>query len=150
MTSRDRIVVGVDGTEGARHALRWAIAEGLRTGVPVAAVTAWTWDAALPAGAGPRVERELAELVCRYELARFPAGGASVSVVEGDPVPVLLAAARHARLLVLGSHGHGRLRRALLGSTSRRCARHASCPVVVVPLPQRQPIDNVHRIARRY
>lgn len=148
MTSSERIVVGVDGTEGARHALRWAVAEGARTGAPVVAVTAWTWDDTPPFGAWPGVGRELAELVCRHEVARVPVAGTTTSVVEGDPVTVLLAAARHARLLVLGSHGHGRLRRALLGSTSRRCVRDASCPVVVVPPPQT--IDSGHRVARRY
>jgi nucleotide-binding universal stress UspA family protein len=35
------IVVGVDGSPGARAALRWARAEGATRGVPVAAVLAW-------------------------------------------------------------------------------------------------------------
>ncbi|MDG6105880.1 universal stress protein [Dactylosporangium aurantiacum] len=149
MTIRDRIVVGVDGTEAARHALRWAVAEGLRTGVPVEAVTAWTWDGVPPTGAGPGVERELARLLCRHEVAQVDAAGTAMSVVAGDPVTVLLAAARRARLLVLGSHGHGRLRRALLGSTSGRCVRRAGCPVVVVP-PPRHTIDSGRSVTRRY
>lgn len=41
--------------------------------------------------------------------------------------------AADAAMLVVGSHGHGALGRALLGSVSTECARHATCPVVVIP-----------------
>ncbi len=143
MGNRDLIVVGVDGSAGGRHALRWAIAEGRRTGAAVEAVTAWTWgglEAGVFAATSPRIEREQAERVSQYELdlALADAGSSSPiarEVVEGDPVRVLLDAARRARLLVLGSHGHGRLRHAVLGSISEECVRGATCPVVVVPLP---------------
>jgi nucleotide-binding universal stress UspA family protein len=54
------------------------------------------------------------------------------SVVEGQSAPVLLDAASHADLLVVGSHGHGRFAGMLMGSVSTHCAQHAPCPVVVV------------------
>lgn len=143
MTNRDLIVVGVDGSEGSRRALRWAIAEGRRTGSAVEAITAWSWDGlggAMLAATSPRIERELAEQVSRHELNLVLADTGSSSpaareVVEGHPVKALLTAARRARMLVLGSHGHGRLHHAVLGSISEECVRHATCPVVVVPLP---------------
>ncbi|WP_327004367.1 universal stress protein [Dactylosporangium sp. NBC_01737] len=112
-------------------------------GSAVEAVTAWHWDGlegSMLADTSPRIERELAERLSQHELDRVLADAGSSgpiarAVVEGHPVKVLLAAARRARMLVLGSHGHGRLRHAVLGSISEECVRHATCPVVVVPLP---------------
>ena len=43
------------------------------------------------------------------------------------------AAERGADLLVLGSHGHGVIRRFLLGSVAERVLREAGCPVMIVP-----------------
>jgi nucleotide-binding universal stress UspA family protein len=57
----------------------------------------------------------------------------STEVVEGLAGQALVESARHARLLVVGSRAIGPIRAALLGSVSRYCANHASCPVVVVP-----------------
>jgi nucleotide-binding universal stress UspA family protein len=39
-------------------------------------------------------------------------------------------------MLVLGSHGHGRLHHAVLGSVSAESAPQAKCPVVIYPLPR--------------
>ena len=53
-------------------------------------------------------------------------------VKEGHAAPVLLAAARDADLLVVGSHGHGAFAGMLIGSVSEHLMRHAPCAVVVV------------------
>ena len=37
-----------------------------------------------------------------------------------------------AGLIVMGSRGHGRIRRALMGSVSESVVRHAHCPVTIV------------------
>jgi nucleotide-binding universal stress UspA family protein len=52
--------------------------------------------------------------------------------MQGHPAAVLLDQAKDAELLVVGSHGHGGLAGAILGSVSQRCTQHATCPVVVV------------------
>ena len=53
------------------------------------------------------------------------------TIESGSPADVLVAAASSANLLVVGRHsGSGGLH---LGSVSAHCARHAACPVVVVP-----------------
>src|SRR5690349_6360010 len=127
MANRDLIVVGVDGTEGGRRALRWAVSEARRDGSTVAAVTAWY----------PVEQRPFAERVSAREVNTALAdGGPHVGVVRqvlaGRPANVLTEASRGAGMLVLGSHGHGRLRQAALGSVSESCVRDASCPVVVI------------------
>ncbi|ESR57721.1 Usp domain-containing protein [Citrus sinensis] len=38
--------------------------------------------------------------------------------------------------LVMGSHGYGFIKRALLGSVSDYCAKHVKCPVVIVKHPE--------------
>jgi len=63
------------------------------------------------------------------------AGVASNFLVwEGDPGEAIVdaAAAEHASLIVLGSHGRHGVDRAIYGSVSDHVVRHAPCPVVVV------------------
>jgi nucleotide-binding universal stress UspA family protein len=54
-------------------------------------------------------------------------------VLEGEPGPTLCAFAEEAsaNVIVLGTRGRGRFKRALLGSVSDYVVRNASCPVVV-------------------
>ena len=61
-------------------------------------------------------------------------------LVEGVTADSILeqAARREVDLIVLGSHGHGALYKALLGSTSDGVLRRSECPVMVVPDPRRK------------
>jgi nucleotide-binding universal stress UspA family protein len=43
------------------------------------------------------------------------------------------AAEQHADLVVVGTHGHGRVMRVLLGSVADHLVRQATCPVMIVP-----------------
>jgi nucleotide-binding universal stress UspA family protein len=54
-------------------------------------------------------------------------------VLRGEPGPALceFAAARAVEAIVIGTHGRGGLKRALLGSVSDHVVRHAPCPVIV-------------------
>jgi nucleotide-binding universal stress UspA family protein len=137
--STNVIVVGVDGSEGGRRALRWAVGEAHRTEAAVRAVTAWTWDGTPSAGAGgPTGQRRRAEAICAREVASVAAElGTAVPIVhevaEGPADRVLTDAARDARMLVLGRHGYGHVHYSLLGSVSAACIRRSTCPVVVVP-----------------
>ena len=54
-------------------------------------------------------------------------------LAEGPAAEVLLRAAERADLLVMGSRGRGGFAGLLLGSVSQQSARHAPCPVVIVP-----------------
>lgn len=138
------IVAGVDGSEGGRRALHWAAHEAAARGGTVQAVAVWRWD--LPGGgidAGtttgqPEEEpRERAAEMLAREIATLPPGVPVASqVLEGRPAEALGTAAREADLLVLGSHGHSRVWHTVLGSVAEECVRRATCPVVVLPVPQ--------------
>ncbi|HEX5201037.1 MAG TPA: universal stress protein [Actinoplanes sp.] len=143
MSTRHLIVVGVDGSDGGRRALDWAVREADARGGAVQAVTAWSWDG-LEFGpvtaTNPNEARERATRMLDDEIRGLVARHGShvpvaTEVIEGSPGETLARAARSADLLVLGSHGHSRVRRTVLGSVSEACIRHATCPVVVVPVP---------------
>ncbi|CAI8603781.1 unnamed protein product [Vicia faba] len=61
-----------------------------------------------------------------------------VEVVEGDARNVLCDTVEkyHASILVVGSHGYGAIKRAVLGSVSDYCAHHAHCTVMIVKKPK--------------
>ncbi|GKV31489.1 hypothetical protein SLEP1_g40175 [Rubroshorea leprosula] len=61
-----------------------------------------------------------------------------IEVMEGDPRNVACEAVdkHHATILVLGSHGYGAMKRAVLGSVSDYCAHHAQCTVMIVKKPK--------------
>ena len=56
----------------------------------------------------------------------------------GHPVTEILARAREASFVVMGSHGHGAMYDLLVGSTTHGVLKKAPCPVLVVPPPGRR------------
>ena len=60
-----------------------------------------------------------------------------IIVERGNPVDKILEVAdnRNCDLIVMGSHGHGIIEDALLGSTARRVVRRSTKPVLVIRLP---------------
>ncbi len=135
----DEIVVGTHGSQGGRAALAWAVAEAARSGRWVRAVRVWD-PAPLFAPPAPvfvvrSVVREDEERALESDLAEIPVPeGVRVEgeLLEGVVVGELVAQSAEAAMLVVGSHGHGPLGRAVLGSVSAACVRRAGCPVVVV------------------
>jgi nucleotide-binding universal stress UspA family protein len=133
------IVVGVDGSEGAAHALRWAAREGRLHGQLVTAVLAWGHpDRHHVAASGfeasytdADAQKALDEILERT----LDADGALLvqrQTVCGSPAARLLEVAQHANLLVVGSRGLGGFRELLLGSVSQHCLHHAEVPVAIV------------------
>jgi nucleotide-binding universal stress UspA family protein len=133
-----RIVVGVDGFESSRAALRWAIRQAKLTGAVVEAVTAWHIPAGtgfVPPGDMPDYQDDafgiLSEAIAEVAAVE-PDVQVCPRVVQGRAEQVLVDAADGAELLVVGSRGHRGLAEALLGSVGQYCANHAACPVVIV------------------
>jgi nucleotide-binding universal stress UspA family protein len=140
MMGRTKIVVGVDGSDPSRAALRYAAAEAHRRGGALRVLTAYdiNWAAGRFGGIA-----ELEQVVRnRYRdlVAKAVADAQSIhpdlpvtgDALLGDPARILLDAADTATLLVVGHRGHGGFASLLLGSVSQRVATHAKCPVVVV------------------
>ena len=148
-----RIVVGVDGSETSRHALRWAAQEAQSHDAELHVVHAWEVPG-LGAGIGlspgrrttaaPEDQRDAAQQllsdVISQELGADPPAKVRSSIGRGSAASVLLEASAGADLLVVGSRGLGGFVGLLLGSVSTKMANHAICPVVIVRPPARQDV----------
>lgn len=140
--STQRIVVGIDGSEPSKVALRWAIEQARLTGDVVEAVMAWEFPIGYdwapivdPDDLAKAAEQTLADTVAEVAGTNPPAT-VTTRVVQGHPAYALIEDADDARLLVVGCRGHGGFVNALLGSVSQYCVQHATCPVVVIRGPQ--------------
>jgi nucleotide-binding universal stress UspA family protein len=139
------VVAGVDGSEPSVDALCWAMAEAARRDARLDVVHAWHAPAVSVALASvPRedverdFERGAEEIIDAAVAAAVARGGPQPAdvrfrAVHGHPAEMLIAESRHADLVVIGSRGHGAVRRFLLGSVSQQVAQHSSCPVTVIP-----------------
>lgn len=135
------VVVGVDGSSAALHAVRWAAVEARRCWCAVSLVHTLEWPlvgfpvAGLPVDWTHQIHQQgrrwLQQARQAAELAA-PGVSTQVSLFTGDPRERLLTEAHHARELVVGSRGLGGVTGMVLGSTSATVTQHASCPVVVV------------------
>ncbi|KAL3626015.1 hypothetical protein CASFOL_029564 [Castilleja foliolosa] len=92
----------------------------------------------------PIVDSDLKKIAARVlQKAKENCAAKSVNdvkfeVVDGDARNVLCEAVErhHASVLVVGSHGYGAIKRAVLGSVSDYCAHHAHCSVMIVKKPK--------------
>jgi nucleotide-binding universal stress UspA family protein len=136
------VLIGVDGSEDSRTALRWAavVADALK--LPLRALWAWQYptDALLsvgnielpsPARSDELIETQLSHLV--EEVLEDKAADVTLEVGRGPAAAALLGAAEHGpAMVVVGSRGLGGFKGLLLGSVSRQLAEHAPCPVTIV------------------
>jgi nucleotide-binding universal stress UspA family protein len=137
MGSGRPILVGVDGSDPAFAAVRWAAAEAGLRGAALRLVFAF---AGMSAPGLPGREFGFREGVLKEAegwLARaaeqVPQGvEVTTEVLDGHPVPRLVAEASEAQLAVVGDRGRGGLVGLLVGSVAAAVATHATCPVVVV------------------
>jgi nucleotide-binding universal stress UspA family protein len=140
--SRPTTVVGWDGSDAARSALRYAAKRARGSGGTLLVVSAYEPPANFLGT--PYYERALADSQARArellaQLDREETFGVDIDtdLAEGPPAQALAraAAARDAREIVVGSRGLGRFR-AALGSVSHELLHETDCAVVVVPRPE--------------
>jgi nucleotide-binding universal stress UspA family protein len=137
------VVVGVDGSQSAMAAVRWAARYASDTGAPLrllsVATASGTASAILPVGVStaglrhPEHPRDGALAAAAAEAVQYaPQSGVSADTVSESVVPALLDASSGARLLVVGTRNRSRVEASLLGSVTARVVADARCPVVVV------------------
>ena len=139
-----RWIVGIDGSDAAVDALRWAVAQCVDRDAEITAIGAYHVPAIMAVFTAKRGfgvdELGLAATAAHdvdvaIEAARSSAVRVPVvaSAVEGQAQHVLVDASDDADLLVIGRTGSGELRHHLLGSVSQYCVTHSRTPVAVVP-----------------
>jgi nucleotide-binding universal stress UspA family protein len=135
------VVVGVDGSQPAERALVWAADEAARHDAQLLIVHCGD----VHTEQAQRDLRDYSHVVLREAVATAidasDARNISTLLRDEQPAGVLLELSEHARMLVVGTHGVGRIAGALLGSVAHRVAAHAHCPVVVVPEEWRAPAE---------
>ena len=155
--SNGEIVVGVDGSEHSYRALEWALGEARTRGVGVLLVHAFELSgfATEELFATPELldlHRGIAEQLLDRVVhrARYLAPDVRVTAElhYGPAAAALVEAAHGAAILVVGSRGRGGFVGGLLGSVSSSCVHHATCPIVVVPPPERTGQSEVREEAR--
>jgi nucleotide-binding universal stress UspA family protein len=134
-----RILLATDGSEEAHLAATTAVDLASRTGSELHVVHVGELQPTFLAQTElepAQLEREARELLDEQVRRVEGAGGtveeAHLRLGRADEEIVELAHSMDAGMVVMGSRGHGRIRRALMGSVSDSVVRHAHCPVTIV------------------
>lgn len=140
------VVVGIDDSESSSRALAEAFDIARLLHAQLTAVHMWEIDAAVGMGdlggegnmdwqlldvLETQQRRRMDELV--QPLAKKYPNAHVVKVFQDiSPAKGLTDLSREAQLVVVGSHGRGRVAGSILGSVGQNLIHHAECPVLVV------------------
>lgn len=134
------VIIGYDGSDCAKEALRVAVEVGRAYGEPV--TVAFGYQVSPVGGEVHDYHLALRDLATKRlqeakALVGDDAGQIEAVIVEDAPAAALvqLAAERDARLIVVGTRGERPLHGALLGSTPHKLLQLSDRPVLVVPVP---------------
>lgn len=130
------IVVGIDGSDAAINAAKWAVSEAVSRDVPLRLVYAIPQPQPDAPAGDDRLDIEYGETALRTACAALHASGEPVKIetdlVHGSPKSVLVDESRDAAMICIGSVGIGQIARKVLGSTAESVAQNAHCPVAVI------------------
>lgn len=152
-----QIVVGVDGSEHSKRALRWAQREAQLHGHELTALLAWGLFDQLHVGGGESFDPDYGPADAAAALVATIADTVGVDAADGIrrvavcdlPARALLDAAREADMLVLGPRGRGGLQELMVGSVSQACLHHAPCPIAIVRMPDQDTGPRTVRVRDR-
>ncbi len=136
-----KIVVGYDGSDGAKAALDKAV--GLARQMSGTVLVTYAFGGPKQYSGAPLTPRktlqELGEKLLQEALARVADSGVAAEpvLVDDNPYLGLISVARQhdAEMIVVGTNGQSLFSGVLLGSTAYRLVHSASEPVLVVPIP---------------
>ncbi len=132
----DRIVVGVDGSESSKAALRLAAQLAAPNHAVIEAITAWPYPRAPDdpsVEGGPHAGApQILELTIADVFGDDRPDNLRLVVSGGRPAQVLLEQSRGAAMVIVGSRGPGSGAGRLLGSVSAAVAEHATCSVLII------------------
>jgi nucleotide-binding universal stress UspA family protein len=151
---RQRLVVGFDGSESSRSAMEWAAAEAETRGASVRVISSYFVQPVIEFGSGASGSVANTTETGVWCLNRLRTATAKVfdghpgveydaEAVRQSPAAALLAGAKSADLVVVGSSGAGMITRFLLGSVSGSLLASSPCPVVVVPAALNAPTSRI-------
>lgn len=136
--AQQRILVGIDGSDSSKEALRAGDRIARALDVPLVALMFWQgppvyegWETVdpfrPPAGSAELLRSTIADVFGADVPEHVRTG-----LRHGRAAARLIEESEDALMLVLGRRGHGGLRDSALGSVSNACLAHAHCPVLVV------------------
>ena len=147
-----RIIVGIDGSEEAQHALDWALDEAKLRAAEVVVVHAHLPDTIDMYGMDgiinaerlqaytdefERQHRQVVDDALERAGDRVESRAVTTKVERGwSPAHAIVEHSKGAELVVVGTRGRGGFAGVLLGSVSQQVAHHAHCPVVIVGPPR--------------
>ena len=132
-----RIVVGVDDSQPARHALAWAQFMALALNAEIDAIAAWEIHAVEAEEWSDDIKPEsetAAQLhtIVTEVLGSQPLVTVREMIAQGHAADELIRASEGAQMLIVGNRGHRGLHELLRGSVSSTSATHAHCPVLSI------------------
>ena len=138
----DRIIVGVDGSDYSKEALREGALLAQALDAPLEAIACWQDPSVYATSYGyiPELDPEafradsqrMLEDTLEEVFGQNRPANLSTRLLHGRPAELLVDESKNARMLVLGRRGVGGVLGMILGSVSSALVSHAHCPVVIV------------------
>jgi nucleotide-binding universal stress UspA family protein len=137
------IVVGYDGSRNAEYALSWAMERSATEHLPLnvltineVAVSPFTGQPSIVPEDAVLLEKarqaaEDAVVKVSHKMTKMPT--VTVNAVTGLAGEELIAASRHADMLVIGSRGQREFPALRVSEVATKVAHYSACPVVIVP-----------------
>jgi nucleotide-binding universal stress UspA family protein len=131
------VVVGVNGSQAAVNAAKWAIDEAVSRQLPLRLVyvirrgEVQTGSAPISEWELERAEMALSQASCAIQCAKKPVE-VETAVLSGDPAQELLYESQGSALVCVGTARRGWASDGLLGPTAAALVARAQCPVAII------------------